>query len=422
MSIQSISAGLTPLSPSTSGRLYLPGAGEFADKLTVGQVIKGRVLRHYEGNRYLVGFDGHERVVDSVVPLKTDELIQGRVLAIGERVELQRIHQLSTDGIADPVSTPPVSREPGLFDKAGQKEQQLNELLVRYQAHLKPADQVQLLKAVRGAQDANAMSLAGLMLNKLGFRQTPELLAVVYAALLRTGQQTGAVATLTELAITSAQGADQQAAAVRGLADALKGAMDEVLLLQQQAPQQDMPQPGGDAPAGISGNLTSAPKQAGLNSDAGDLAKEGGGDLGYRLLNAQTDSTVSHRVGTLPLLLGDQLIEVDVAMFEQRRDAEQKPAARHRHLVFSLNTEALGAVEVSARVVGEHVRIRVLASDSNTADIMAGYVASLRGTLEDGGWVVDEIAYETRTGDTQGGVVRSVVEHVISQDSLNRMI
>jgi hypothetical protein len=421
MSIQSISPGLTPLSPSTSGRLYLPGAGEFADKLTVGQVIKGRVLRHYEGNRYLVGFDGHERVVDSVVPLKTDELIHGRVLAIGERVELQRI-QLSTGAAAEAVSMPPASREPGLFDKAGQKEQQLNELLVRYQAQLNPADQVQLLKAVRGAQDANAMSLAGLMLSKLGFRQTPELLEVVYAALLRTGQQAGVAATLTELAVTSAQGADQQAAAVRGLADALKGAMDEVLLLQQQAPQQDTPQPGGDVPAGVSGNPASAPKQAGLNSDAGDLAKEGRGDLGYRLLNAQTDGTVSHRVGTLPLLLGDQLIEVDVAMFEQRRDAEQKPAARHRHLVFSLNTEALGAVEVSARVVGEHVRIRVQASDSNTADILAGYVASLRGTLEAGGWVVDEIAYETRTGDSQGGVVRSVVEHVISQDSLNRMI
>lgn len=418
MSIQSIGAGLTPLSPSASGRLYLPGAGEFADKLTVGQVIKGRVLRHYEGNRYLVGFDGQERVVDSVVPLKTDELIQGRVLAIGERVELQRI-QVPTGGAAEPVSTPPAGREPGLFDKVGQKEQQLDELLVRYQAHLNPADQAQLLKAVRGAQDASAMSLAGLMLNKLGLRQTPELLAVVYAALVRTGEQAGAAATLTELAVTPAQGAEQQAAALRGLADALKGAMDEVL--QKQVSPPDMQQAAGDTLAG-GGNPASAPMQAGLNRDAGDFAKGGGGDLGYRLLNAQTGSTVSHRVGTLPLLLGDQLIEVDVAMFEQRRDAEQKPTARHRHLVFSLSTEALGAVEVSARVVGEHVRIRVLAQDSKTADIMAGYVTSLRGALEAGGWLVDEVAYETRSGDTQGGVVRSVVEHVISQDSLNRMI
>ncbi len=418
MSIQNISAGLTPLTQSTGSRLYLPGAGEFADKLTVGQVIKGRVLRHYEGNRYLVGFDGNERVVDSGVPLKTGELLHGRVLAVGERVELQRILPPERDN-ATLVPEPWVGRDTHLSDKAG-RSTQLDELLARYRAQLNPVDQSQLMKAVRAVPDATAMALAGMMLHKLGFQLTPELLSVAYATLSRAGLQAGATATLTELAVTSPQGTEQQAAAIGGLAEALKDAMDAAS--RQRLTQPDAQHSAGDVPSHINGNQTGATMQSGTNTGAGDFSQGSGGDLGYRLLNAQNGSTVSHRIGTLPLLLGGQLIEVDVAMFEQHRDAEQKPAARHRQLVFSLNTEALGAVEVAARVVGEHVRIRVLAQDSNISAILSSYAASLRSALEVGGWTVDEIVYETKTTSDQSGAVRSVVEHVISQDTLNRVI
>lgn len=418
MSIQNISAGLTPLTQSTGSRLYLPGAGEFADKLTVGQVIKGRVLRHYEGNRYLVGFDGNERVVDSGVPLKTGELLHGRVLAVGERVELQRILPPERDHTAL-VPEPWAGRDAHLPDKAG-RSTQVDELLARYRAQLNPADQSQLMKAARAVPDATAMALAGMMLHKLGFPLTPELLSVAYATLSRAGLQAGATATLTELAVTSPQGTEQQAAAIGGLAEALKDAMDAAS--RQRLTQPDAQQSAGDAPSYVHANQTGATMQSGAHAGAGDFSQGSGGDLGYRLLNAQNGSTVSHRIGTLPLLLGGQLIEVDVAMFEQHRDAEQKPAARHRQLVFSLNTEALGAVEVAARVVGEHIRIRVLAQDSSISAILSSYATSLRSALEVGGWTVDEIVYETKTAGDQSGAVRSVVEHVISQDTLNRVI
>ena len=35
------------------------GGGDFASKLTLGQIIKGRVLRSYEGGRYAIDFGGY---------------------------------------------------------------------------------------------------------------------------------------------------------------------------------------------------------------------------------------------------------------------------------------------------------------------------------------------------------------------------
>ena len=140
------------------------------------------------------------------------------------------------------------------------------------------------------------------------------------------------------------------------------------------------------------------------------------------LLNAQIDGMVSHRIGTIPLLVNDRLIEVDVAFFEQKKDAEQKPGAKHRQLVFSLRTEGLGRVEVVARVSGEHVRVRIASDEGSATAALSQYAGALESVLASGGWAVDEVSYETKSGTAISGVAHSVVEHVISQDSLNRLI
>src|SRR6185503_18645693 len=62
---------------------------ELPSALSLGQIVKARVLKHYEGGRYLVSLEGRERVVDSSVPLSTGELVRGRVVAVGDRIELQ---------------------------------------------------------------------------------------------------------------------------------------------------------------------------------------------------------------------------------------------------------------------------------------------------------------------------------------------
>ena len=53
--------------------LLLQGDADFAARLTLGQIIKGRVLRAYDQQRYAVEFDGQRRTVDSAVPLTVGE-------------------------------------------------------------------------------------------------------------------------------------------------------------------------------------------------------------------------------------------------------------------------------------------------------------------------------------------------------------
>ena len=60
--------------------------------------------------------------------------------------------------------------------------------------------------------------------------------------------------------------------------------------------------------------------------------------------------------------------------------------------------------------------------DATNAAALAQHGVALQAVLAGGGWAVDEVAYETKLSAVVSGVARSVVEHVISQDSLNRLI
>ena len=420
MSIYGIASGAMPALQGTGSKFFLPGSTEFADKLTVGQIIKGQVLRQYEGSRYLVNFDGNERVVDSAVPMKIGELIHGRVVGIGERIELQRIFLQDATG----QNTLPKQNAPqDLAGRSGNQGDALNTLLVRYQAQLPPDEQVVLTRAMRTSGDANAMAMAGILLNKLGLTQSPELLNAVYASLIARRTQA-----------ESGSSTDRNAVDVQPLMVAMGalGVPNAGMLTQLgDVLRQTLEQ--GSTGTGDANNNVEAGKPPVLTvsgeSDASqaDTQQGHGGqaqtmELGQFLLNAQTDGSVAHRMGTIPLLLGNRLIEVEVALFEQRRDAEQKPDARHRHLVFRLNTDTLGQVEISARLSGERARVQVAAQDATTTASLSAQAENLRTALTKNGWLIDEITYETRQDNGHNGVVHAVVEHVIRQGSLNQLV
>ena len=131
---------------------------------------------------------------------------------------------------------------------------------------------------------------------------------------------------------------------------------------------------------------------------------------------------MAHRTGTIPLLVGNRLMEVEIALFEQRRHAGPKTDARHRHLVFRLNTETMGTVEISAKLAGDHVRVHVISEDDRAAKPLSSESQALRTALGDAGWKVDEVVYETRSPGDRNAAASAVIDHVIQQDSLNRVI
>ena len=93
--------------------LWVQGDPEFAATLRLGQVLKGKVLRHFEGGRYLVSFGGQEKVVDSGVPLRTGEVLYGRVMALDDKVHLQRVSATHDGAGGASESSPGAGQTPG---------------------------------------------------------------------------------------------------------------------------------------------------------------------------------------------------------------------------------------------------------------------------------------------------------------------
>jgi hypothetical protein len=381
--------------------IMLPDSREFASRLSIGQIIKGRVLLQYEGTRYLVAFEGGERTVDSSIPFRTGDILHGKVVALGDRVELQYLPEgrqpasMSTGVEArEPVTSPPPLNE-------------LDALLLRYQAKLSADGREILLRAIRSAANREWTALAGVMLAKLQLPQDTRLLASIAAGLARNPANEAAEprdATLVPLA---------GPAVTRQLRELVKQALRE-----SGGPDGAAIESSGAAP---DSHQPSIP-DTGLGKSPGERRDSRFAGLAASVLNAQGGGSVAHRVGTLPLIVGDRLIEVDVAVFDQEQGRQAQSGTRHRALVFVLNLTRLGRVEISASVVEDRVRVRIGADRPESVEWLSQHGAGLREALVEAGWAVDEIGYGDAGADAGNPAVRSVVEHVIAQDSLNRLV
>ena len=75
-----------------------------------------------------------------------------------------------------------------------------------------------------------------------------------------------------------------------------------------------------------------------------------------------------------------------------------------------------------AKIAGDHVRVRVSTDDSTKTEVVSHYMGPLRAAVIEAGWKVDEVAYATREDIPHAAVSQSVIEHIVSQDSLNRLM
>jgi len=401
MSVTNVSTDSSIAVLAATGRIFLPGAREFADTLNIGQIIQGKVMRSLTGHRYLVAFGQDERVVDSAVTLSTGETLRGRVVALGDRVELQRIYSDERQP-KTPASEAPAPLR-GTDELSG-----VDALLQRYQAQLQPAERAILARAAEKSADPESMALAGIMLSKLGLPLQGVLLEALYRA--QSSRPNG----------SSSSPADTQATTSRVLAELL------AQLLEVHGPQ--LPQAGAAATGAQAQGMPSPLGVAdGMRRQQSDLQDSSNSQrmqqaLAEHLMNAQTGGIVAHRAGLLPLLVGGQLVEISFALFEQKRSSGQSSGLQHRQVIFSLQTAQLGQVDVLARMSGAHVRLQITTANEESTARAAEHVQQLRGALIESGWKVDEVVYATRFGRSVDSVARSVVEHVASLESFNRLV
>jgi hypothetical protein len=422
MSVQTIGAGVGLTGAATTGgKFFLPGASAFADTLSVGQIIQGRVLRGYDDNRYLVAFGDNERIVDSSIPLTTGEILYGRVVGLGDRVELQRVYVNAQEKSAQRDSA---TIEPRPAPSATVSATAVDHVLQRYRIELTDSDRATLMRAARTAADPEAMGLAGAMLSKLGLPQTSALLEAMYRAQFTAGTGSSSaerlqLESLPQVIASWQQSAELQSSSIQQLAQLVGH------ILEARIPAEAPRTAAADSSQALQGAaaaiVPSNRRQADLLADE-DSRRKVQESLSARILNAQTGGVVAHRSGLLPLLVGGKLVEVSFALFEQRRPANQAQGLQHRQVLFSLQTEQMGRVDVLARITGGHVRVQISTDSEDRTSQTARYADQLKGSLAESGWNVDEVAYATRSDTPHNAAVRSVIEHVVSLDSLNRLV
>jgi len=344
------------------------------EQLSIGQNLKLQVLRQLEQQRFEVMFGGRRHVVESRVPLTVGTQIEAQVEAKGNPLELRYLGANLSFELPD--APPPAEGAP--------VPEWLAALAQQYRVPLDAQATSTIARAAGKAADPALMTRGGLFLQKLAQRVTREDLEALYRVLSANDQLPAA---LTQAPIEFDPAADNDEVAAT-LADALDAAT---------------PQTG----ASITQVGTDADADGGTQDDA---------QRALRLLNLQDEGSVSWRYGTLPLLVGGQLIELDLVMFRERESHATRGSLRR--LVMTLDTTHFGRVHVEARAVDSRLMVRLSAATREAVDVMSAYGADVRTAIEQLGWAVDEIRYEIQPDGARAA--HEVVKHVLSSGSVDQ--
>lgn len=335
----------------------------------VGEQVQLTVLKKLDQTRYQVGFADGWRVVASTVNLPVGATIRATVTAVGDKLELQ---YLGTDAVAAAMTEHEAKGE----DALAAHER-------RFRVSLAESDRSVLQAQLGAADDAETMMMAGLYLAKLSIPLDAPKLQAVYDA-ERWSQSVG----VTRSAVA---GND---------VDQLAVAMEKAL----QEPTATM------AAATLDANAT---------SDADDEAEQERRQLAWQLLNDQDGGSVEYRYGVLPVIIADQLFELDLVYFRDRHSAAE-PSARSKRMVMTLNAPALGRVEVVAQAIGERLSVTIKSDSEAAKQILSAEQERVRELLTRLGWGVDGVAYEVDRIETRAAA--HVVDHVLGGDSLSRWV
>jgi hypothetical protein len=390
MSIPTTTSAL--VASANIGRVGQPGARASRnatgfDDLVIGQHLRMQVLRQLEQQRYEVTFGGRRHVVESRVPLEAGTFITARVEGKGEKLELRyleagaRFEQPEACSEANPFATA-LAREGG----EGNDTPHLNALAAQYRVPLDARARETIARAAAKVADPDLMTRTGLFLQKLARQVDVRDLEALYRAL--GGDQPGvaAAAVQSPIDVDDLNGQDEVATTLADVLDAMRADAGALQVQEVEA-----------------------------NSDSHD---DGGQDAqrALRLLNLQDDGAVAWRFGTLPLLVGGQLIELDLVMFRER-DAQAKRGALRR-LVMTLDTTHFGRVHVEARAVDSRLTVTLSAASGDAVEVLSAYGADVRTAIEQLGWAVDDVRYEISA--THASAAQSVIQHVLSAGTVDQ--
>src|SRR5262245_11353268 len=348
MTTAELSAVVSTAAVGPTGRAS-QAADPFRATLRLGEVIEGKVLRSLAPGRYAVDFAGFERVVDSAIPFKTDEILYGKVVAIGDRVELQRVR---ADAVVRQSSdTQSLARVPQAAAPVV-----AGDAFASLRGKWSPEEWRAAERLAEEAADPRTMSLAASAVAKAGLPFSRAVLEFIHTLLMRRSAQ-GMFPTRPSAIRIETSAAQEQAD---------EGARNSQALA---------------AFAELLRSEFASNRAALLRARDSDDGRFGEAELGA-LLNVRVDGVVSHAIATLPLVVDGRRVELDVALFQQDRRGEDPGRLLHGKVVIALTTDSLGRVEIGATLVGDHVQLALGSDDAGASDYMARYAGALSAEVE----------------------------------------
>ena len=389
------------------------------DGLKVTDVITGSVQSNLGNGKYSVQFFGEKYIVESPTPLKADEILHGRVVGIGDKVELQRVFQEKAAADKQGIKQANLQH---LYDhgKAGLRAA---EVLQNYRVALSADEQLALISVLKGSGESEAVTLSAVVLNKMGLPISTSSLSTLYPVLSTTLQQKFNLQDITAH-IDFKAGSGSGAAAtssetIAGLSAFIASVVNEL----PEAQLKNKPSTETNESDLNDANHDLISGQDDLNSENGNQGQTSDDllfDTRRLLLNAQSDGAVSHRVAVVPFMVNDKLIEVDVALFSQRHQFNEN-SIKYKKIVLSLNLDMLGKIDIEIALANKHARVRMNTEKNIITDEMVKYMPQLKNDLQSHQIKIDELSYETSAADNLGKVIGSVVDHYVTQDSLSRV-
>jgi hypothetical protein len=326
-----------------------------------GETVQLRVLRQLDDHRYLVSLRDAQRVVSSAVPLTVGSTVRAVVTAVGEKLELR---YAGADLLAEAAK-----------DREAEEQDSIIEHARRYAVELQAPQRVAIEQAMQQVAEPQAMLAGGLFLGKLGLHVDAANLQALYAI---QNWPAGAVDAPT---------------------------LDDVVEVA-----------AGTPPAALATQMLTILQESTAQAGAPDRNER---ERARRLLNEPDDSSVSYRFGVLPVLIADQLVELDIVHFRERR-RDDGDSASSRRLVMTFSTSNLGRVEVVASALAERLAISITTDSPQARDLLAAGARDVRALVERLGWNIDSVAYDV--APTLDRAARHVIDHVLNGDTLSALL
>lgn len=378
--------------------------------IDLNQLLSGVVKQDLGEGKYIVQFRGEDLIVESKPELKLNDIIYGRVIGIGDKIELQRI--VKENESADKQSF--IQQKFDFLYSFGKVGQSVSVVLQNYRVSLSKDEQLALIEVLKITTSENTLSLTAVVLKKIGIQVTKDTLNTLYPVLSsELKQKFNLQNIIAEVNFSSKIDSSNKPEVIKELAEFIYTVADKFPNAHAQSSDVDTTnyeKTTGEIRLHIDMDMSSRDEKD----------KKNHLDPARILLNTQSDSSVSHRVSIVPFMINNELVEVDVALFSQKQGQIQG-ANNHKRIILSLDMDAIGKLEAEINIIGKHARININTENNLVTNELVNYMPTLSSDFEANDFKIDELSYGAKKSNSVGKVIESVVEHYITQDSLSRL-